>query len=205
MIPTDQLQAYEGMQITGITFGNSFSESAYGFIERLSTGERLAFQQFTPLEQSATCHIRFDSPYTIQPGDEDILVGVGFEDIGNFGYSKMINPVGNYWREIGDTEWIHGDPSSMTCMPSDNAWRWSVSIEGEKLPIDGRLMNIEVEQDKDARLYRISGIFNNMSGLAASQIGVSYKAPSTKISKCQGTSATLTFRNFSGWSLIKEC
>lgn len=175
LIKGTQLRAYEGMQITGVTFENSFSESAYAFIERLSTGERLAFKQVMPLEQSATCHIRFSEPYTIQPDDEDILVGIGFNDCGNFAYSRMINPVGNYWREIGESEWRHGDPSSMTCQPTDNAWMWTVSIEGEKLPVDGRLMNIEVEQDIFSKIYKISGVFNNMSGFSSSEVDLTYK------------------------------
>lgn len=174
LIPAAQLRAYEGMQITGVNFDNSFSQSAYAFIDRLSTGERIAFQQLTPIDQSTLNHIRFDSPYTIQVGDEDLLVGVGFDDTSNFPYSRMINPVGNYWREKGQPEWIHGDPSSMTCMPTDHAWMWSVSIEGEKMPVDGRIMNVEVEEDTDAKVYRVKGFFNNMSDMTASEIEIAY-------------------------------
>ncbi len=180
LIPTAQLRAYEGMQITGVNFDNSFSQSAYAFIDRLSTGERIAFQQLTPIDQSTLNHIRFDNPYTIQQGDEDLLVGIGFDDISNFPYSKIVNPVGNYWREKGQTEWTHGDPSSMTCMPTDHAWMWSVSIEGEKMPVDGRLMNVEVEEDIAAKVYRIKGFFNNMSDMTASEVELAYSFLNTE-------------------------
>lgn len=174
LITSEQLKAYPGMQITGVNFNNSFSQSAYAFIDRLSTGERIAFQQLTPIEQGSMCHIRFDSPYVIQQGDNDLLIGIGFDDISNFPYSRMTNPVGNYWREKGQTEWIHGDPSSMTCTPTDKAWMWSVCIEGESIPVDGRLMNVEVVEDPDSKVYRVSGYFNNMSGMASSEIELAY-------------------------------
>lgn len=180
LIPSEQLKLYEGMQIAGINFDNSFSTDACAFIERLSTGERLAEQEFNPIEQSSMVHIRFDKPYTIQPGDEDILVGVCFNDICNFSQSRMVNPVGNYWRQKGETEWLHGDPSDMTCRPSDHAWMWTVSIEGEKVPVDGRLFNVEVERDENMKVYKVSGFFNNMSDMAVSEAEIAYDFIDTK-------------------------
>lgn len=177
-ISKETLNAYKGCTITAVEHRNAFAYDMYAFIYKASSGECLAFQNLFPAELGHRNHIRFDTPYVITgEEDDDLLIGVGIRDTGNYWYSQFRHPEGNYFRELPDGEWTKGfcggyGALDITC-----------SIEGTTLPKDARVLSVETDRTVTEGVCRVKAVVQNTSTVPLSSLTLDYSfTPAAKSS-----------------------
>lgn len=191
-ISKETLKAYKGCTITAVEHRNAFAYDMYAFIYKASSGECLAFQNLFPAELGHRNHIRFDTPYVITgEEDDDLLIGVGIRDTGNYWYSQFRHPEGNYFRELPDGEWTKGfcggyGALDITC-----------SIEGTTLPRDARILSVETDRTVTEGVCRVKAVVQNTSTVPLSALTLDYSfTPAAKSSA--GTKAPARVQAVSG-------
>lgn len=169
LIPQNELQVYKGMKITGVEFDNSKgSKRAFAFVENGLTGERLAYTEQTS-ESESWNFIKFEEPYVIT-GEHDLMVGFGSLESGfhcQYSYSTGVShPNSNWVKKLGDgEEWFK---------ESGIAYRLRCTIEGDHIPRDVRIRNVEVDSISADGIINFRGKLENLGPDPAKEVVLSY-------------------------------
>lgn len=181
-ITAEELKPYAGKPITSVQMNNSWYRNAYAFVYRASDGELLARQEMTPLEKHVWNSVRFAKPYVIDPADGDLLVGYGMLDRAQCAFSKYSHSNANYFREIGN-EWTEG------FYAGGGAWLISVTIEGEKMPVDARIREVQYNPVCTDGVLHVSGLLENccMFGMTECEVGYTVTCEGAETPLASGT------------------